>query len=145
MNTQSSDPNSSNNPADNRRADRQQRREERRAARGGRLSSGWIGGGLLIVIGVAFLLQNLGALTLGGNWWALFILIPAVGAFAAAWRSYQNAGGHLNAAARGSLIGGLILTMVAAIFLFNLNWGLLGPVLLVLAGIGILLNTSLPG
>ena len=60
-------------------------------------------------------------------------------------KSYQDAGGHMNIAARGSLIAGLVFTMIAAIFLFNLNWTILGPALLILAGTGILLNTLLPG
>jgi hypothetical protein len=119
--------------------------QERREARGG--AGAWIGGLLLIALGVIFLLQNQGITILNNlqNWWALFILIPAVGAFANAWRAFNQAGGRLNAAARGSLIGGLILTMVAAIFLFNLDWGLLGPVLIILVGAGVLLNTTLPG
>jgi hypothetical protein len=93
-------------------------------------------------LGIIFLLRELTTFSLD-NWWALFILIPAVGSFGAAWRSYQNAGGHLTAGSRGSFITGLILTMVTMIFLFNLNWGLLGPILLILAGIGILINVVL--
>jgi len=120
---------------------RQQRREERRTRRGG---NSWIGGAVLILIGLVLLLQNFGKMALQ-NWWALFILIPALGAFANAWRTYQQADGHLTGAARSSLLGGFILTMVAAVFLFNLNWALLGPVLLILAGIGIFVNVILPG
>ena len=123
------------------KSDRQQRLEERRERRS---RNSWIGGAVLILIGVILLLQNLGKTVLE-NWWALFILIPALGAFANAWRSYQEAGGHLTGSARGSLLGGFILTMVAAIFLFNLNWALLGPILLILAGIGIFVNVILPG
>jgi len=74
----------------------------------------------------------------------LFILLPALGAFGAAWRSYQNEG-RLTASARGSLVGGLVLVLIAAIFLFGLDWGLLGPVVIILAGAGLLLNTLLPG
>lgn len=124
------------------REERRLRREERRAGRGS--SGAWFGGAILIILGIIFLLQNMGALALE-NWWALFILLPAVGAFGNAWRAYQNSGGRLTAPARGSLIGGLVLTMIAAVFLFNLQWGILGPVILILAGIGILLNTFLPG
>ncbi len=120
---------------------RRRRREERRAGRG--YGGAWIGGTVLIILGVVFLLQNLGAFALE-NWWALFILIPAVGSFGNAWREYQGAGGYLTPSARGSMIGGLVLTMVAAIFLFNLNWGLLGPILIILAGTAILLNALLP-
>jgi hypothetical protein len=127
-----------------RHEERQRRREERWAARGGRHGGTWVLGGILILLGIIFLLQNMGLAFLS-NWWALFILLPAFGAFTAAWRTYQGAGGHLTAASRGSLIGGLVLTMIAAIFLFNLNWTILGPALLILAGIGILLNALLPG
>ena len=118
--------------------ERRRRREERRAGR-----MPWLGGVILIALGIIFLLQNFGLPVLD-NWWALFILLPAVGAFGNAWRDYQNAGGRLTASARWSLIVGLILTIVTAIFLFNLNWGLLGPVLIILAGLGLLLNALLP-
>ncbi len=124
-----------------RREERWAARDERRAASGGR--GAWIGGAILIIIGLVFLLQNMGAFVLN-NWWALFILLPAVAAFGSAWRSYQSAGGRLTAGARGSLIGGLILVLVAAVFLFGLNWGVVGPILIVLAGIGLLLNAFLP-
>jgi len=117
------------------------RREELRA---GRPEITWIFGGVLIIIGIFVLLQNMKIVSLN-NWWAFFILIPAIGAFASAWRAYQNTQGHLTVAARGSLMVGFILTMVTAIFLFNLNWMILGPVLLILAGIGILINAIIPG
>ena len=54
--------------------------------------SGWILGLVLIAVGGVFLLQNSGFPVLVGNWWALFILIPAIGAFAAAWTLYQQTG-----------------------------------------------------
>lgn len=123
---------------------RQLRREARRAARGDSLAGAWAGGIILIVLGIVFLGQNLNLFSFD-NWWAVFILIPAIGAFGAAWRNYQEAGGRLTAGTRASLFGGLILTMVAAAFLFNLEWGILGPVFIILVGIGILVNTLLPG
>jgi len=61
-------------------AERAPRRAERRAARyagGGAL----IGGVALIAFGVIVMLQNMGLVQLH-NWWALFILIPALGSFA---------------------------------------------------------------
>jgi hypothetical protein len=128
---------------DMRREAREMRREERRVGRGDRPGGGLIAGAVLVVVGAVLLAQNFGITTLD-NWWALFILIPAVGALGNAWRSYQAAGGRLTTGARGSLIGGLVLLMVTAIFLFNLNWGLLGPIVIILAGVGLLLNTFLP-
>jgi hypothetical protein len=126
-----------------RHAGRYQRLEERRAARASRYGGTWIGGAILILAGILLMFQNLTLFTLQ-NWWALFILIPAVGAFANAWRAYQSQS-RLTAQARASLISGIILTMVAAIFLLNLNWTILGPVLLILGGLGVLLNAMLPG
>ena len=107
-----------------------------------RKNTAWIGGAVLIVIGVVFLLQNISGLNLG-NWWALFILIPAVGSLATAWRLYQTHG-RLTSAVRGPLIGGFILLLVSAIFLFNLDWGKVWPFFLIIAGLGAL-ATSLLG
>lgn len=126
-----------------RREWRRERREERRAARGDRNRGAWVGGVALIILGVVFLLQNTAAFALE-NWWALFILIPALGAFERAWRHYQEAGGRLTASVRSALLGGLVLIVVAAAFLFNLEWGLLGPVLILLVGIALLINALLP-
>ena len=125
-----------------RRAARAQYRAERRAARyagGGAL----VGGIMLIGLGVIFLLQNAGALYLQ-NWWALFILLPAFGSFATAHGAYRTNGGHLNSMVRGSIIGGLVFTVIAVVFLFNLNFSLLLPAVLIVAGVGILFNTMLP-
>jgi hypothetical protein len=78
------------------------------------------------------------------NWWALFILIPALGSFGTAWGMARAAGGHFGMRARGAFIVGLGLTLVTAMFLLNLNWTVLGPALLLLAGLGLLINAVLP-
>ncbi len=98
-------------------------------------------GGILIVIGVFLLLRNLLGLHLG-NWWALFLLIPAAGSLASAWKLYQ-AHGTIDAAVRGPLVGGVVLLFVFAMFFFGFNWSLFWPVLLILAGIGA--RRRLPG
>ena len=93
----------------------------------------------MILLGLAFLLRTNGNFIFPlNNWWALFILIPAVGAFDSAIRLYRNADNQITGPALGSLLVGLVLTFVTASFLFNLNWSLFGPLLLILAGIGIL-------
>ena len=96
----------------------------------------WIFGGILIAIGVFLLLRNLTGLNLG-NWWALFILIPAAGSLVSAWKLYE-AHGTIDAAVRGPLVGGVILLFVFAMFFFGFNWSLFWPVLMILAGIGAL-------
>ena len=40
----------------------------------------------------------------------------------------------------GAFFGGFVMSMIAAAFLFNLNWGLIWPVFLVLGGVGIFLT-----
>ncbi len=128
-----------NEPFDRHEA-RRQRREARRAALGDpSRGSTWVTGFILILLGLAFLLRTTGNFNFPlNNWWALFILIPAVGAFDTALRMYRNADNQLTGPALGSLLVGLVLTFVTASFLFNLNWSLFGPIILILAGIGIL-------
>ncbi len=109
-----------------------------------RHSSNWIVGAILILGGIFILLQNLNNFHLY-NWWALFILIPAAGSFERAWSYYQSSGGRLTARARSAFVGGLILSLIAATFLFGLKWSILGPALLILVGLSLLLNATLPG
>ena len=132
MNDQSPNNNPQPEPLDRHEARRQRLADP---SRGG----SWIAGLILIVLGVAFLMQNMGAFFIPlKNWWALFILIPAFGALDTALRIYRSEGNQLTAPARGSLIVGLVLTFVTASFLFDLSWSYFGPVLIILMGIGIL-------
>lgn len=116
-----------------RREERWQHRQERRDALWGR-NGAWIGGVLLIVLGVIFLLQNFG-FPLPENWWAVFILIPAAAAFSGAWSMYQRNGRQVTTAVRGALISGLILTALAVAFFFNFDFGKFWPVILILLGV----------
>ncbi len=98
-------------------------------------SNGWFGVAL-IALGLVFLVQNYLGYELH-NWWALFILIPAIGSFGAAyslWREHGSA-----TAAAGSLTMGILFTAVAAIFLLGLPWGRVWPVFIILAGLAMLL------
>ena len=98
---------------------------------------------ILIILGGLFLTQNIGSNISLRNWWALFILIPAVGAIETGIRIYRHAGNQLTAPASGSLLVGGVLTVVTLGFLFNINWTFFGPALLILAGIGVLVNAML--
>ena len=118
---------------------RRQRREERLAdpSRGG----GWIAGIILILLGGMFLLRNTGIFDITfKNWWALFILIPAIGSLDSAIRIYRHAGNRLTAPARGSALVGLVLLFVTGMFLFDISWTFFGPILLILVGIGIIVT-----
>ena len=120
-------------------AERRARREEHSHGHASRRNA-WIWGALLIVLGVALLFENLGIPFLT-NWWALFILIPAFWAFVGAWERYK-AGGRLTRAVAGSLTGGVLLTLLALVFLFNVGLGVYWPLLLIVGG-GALLATGL--
>ena len=113
------------------------RLEKLRRSRG---RESWIVGAILIVLGVGFLMQNLTGFYLD-NWWALFILIPAIGSFRRGWQAMQNNDGQVSSFARSSFIGGLVLTAVAVILLFNLDWVIFGPILLIIVGVAMLLNS----
>jgi hypothetical protein len=124
--------------------ERRQRREARRAARRMSGQGAWIVGAILILLGGVFLLQNLGVTGMYfNNWWALFILIPAFGAFERGLHSYREAGNQLTSGARNGFFTGSILLLVTIVFLFNLDWTYVGPIILVVAGVAILASTML--
>lgn len=93
---------------------------------------------ILIGLGIFFLVSHTGGFFIQ-NWWALFILIPACNNLNEAWQSYQ-ANGRLTRHARHSLMGGLLIGMVAIFFLFSLSWNLFWPLVLIILGTGSLLN-----
>lgn len=112
--------------------------EEIRPRQVQRQSSNITGGLILISIGTFFLLSQLTGFHLQ-NWWALFILIPAFHNLNEAWQSYQ-ANGRFQGQTSRALMSGLFLSMIAAFFLLNLSWNLFWPIVLILVGIGALLN-----
>jgi len=117
------------------RAERWARREARWQRHAGR-PYGWIGGALLIMLGVVFLLQNMGIRFLT-NLWALFFLIPAFWAYVAAWDNYQDKS-RLSPGGASALTVGILLTILAMVFLLNLDVGLFWPVILILGGSALL-------
>lgn len=102
----------------------------------------WLPGVVLIALGIVFLINNVSGFELD-NWWALFILIPAFDAFARAWRRYQQ-NGLLDRHARQPLLTGMLLTGLAAFFLFELPWAWIGPIVLIVLGLALLGNELLP-
>lgn len=124
-------------------------REQRRAERAARWGAHpmrrhrWIWGAILILLGVIFLLQNLGLLFLK-NWGVLFILIPAFWFYVAAWDSLQQ-NKRLTRRAASSLIVAAILTILTLVLLVGLPVGhLVWPVLLIVGGLAILLTGLFP-
>lgn len=110
------------------------KKEERLTIERGNQS--WAGGAILIGIGLVFLLSNVTDFRLD-NWWALFILIPVVGMWSQALRSYR-AFGRMTEEARSALLSSLFPLFVASIFLFNWDWGQVWPGFIIIAGINAL-------
>ncbi len=124
-------------PLDWRDMRRQQRAEWRAARRQWRGNNGWIGGAILILLGVIFLLQNAG-LFFVQNWWAVFILIPALGSLWTAYTLYRNTGELGSPPFIGSLVIGALLLLLALGFLFGIDAGLFLPVAMILGGLAVL-------
>ncbi|MBN1248220.1 MAG: hypothetical protein JXC32_11220 [Anaerolineae bacterium] len=111
-------------------------RDWERGRRRWRSPGSWLGGAILIILGLIFLAENLGmSIPILDNWWALFILIPAVGALNNARQEYERNGRRFNSSVSGSLMGGLAMVLVTLTFLFSWPWGVIWPVFLILAGL----------
>jgi hypothetical protein len=97
-----------------------------------------IGALVLIALGIIFLLQSNG-FVVNFAWWAVFILIPGALILGRGIMTYSQTG-SLDSATRGSITGGTILLMVGAIFLFDLDWGKVWPVFLIVPGVFMLMG-----
>lgn len=93
---------------------------------------------ILIVIGLFLVLQRLG---ISGfeNWWAIFILIPAISSTENLVRELRSSRGFHFAIA-STILGILFPTAVAFMFLFDLDWSLYWPIFIMLAGISMILT-----
>ncbi|UCG26093.1 MAG: hypothetical protein JSW55_08965 [Chloroflexota bacterium] len=122
----------------------QAKMDEETAANDKKKGDNWIMGAVLIILGGLFLLGNILPGSFVNNWWAVFILIPALYSLNQARRSYSRHG-RLTSRGRSSLIGGLMILTVALIFLLGLDWGVVWPVFIIIVGLGILLQFSSRG
>jgi hypothetical protein len=96
----------------------------------------WIPGLVLIGIGLVFLLQNYLGREIH-NWWALFILIPV---FFTLERGYESLQAGRSGETIGQLMGGLVLVALIVIFLFDLPFGQLWPIFLIIGGLSLLFS-----
>jgi uncharacterized membrane-anchored protein len=112
------------------------------ASRKRNADSNWILGAALLLVGVIFLLNNLTGWKLA-NWWMVFLLIPALGSFATAWRRYRDVGRSQRRAVIRPVVMGLILVLLMVVLLFELKWQIFLSMLLILAGVVALLGALL--
>ncbi len=99
----------------------------------------WVVGGVLILVGLVFVLRDVTGFELH-NWWALFLLIPAFGSLVTSYEIYVRAGRRFTPAARGPLVGAAVVLVIAAIFLFGIAWEFAWPFLLIVACVGVMLT-----
>mgnify|MGYP001412428959 CR=1 FL=1 len=99
----------------------------------------------LILIGAVFLLRNLDLLPMDSNWWALLLLVPLffLGARILELRAKQ--GGGFPPEARGALTGFLSIALVMVIFIFDLDWGDVWPLFIILVGVSFLFGGTKGG
>jgi hypothetical protein len=145
--TQSTNTDSSNLPTGEPKytGSRDYRRGMRRMHHTGRYGAGggaWVGGAVLVLLGTVLLLENAG-MFLNANAWALFILIPAAGAFGSAWNLFLRSDEGLSGNCIRSLMTGIVLTGLAFALFFSLDLTYLGPVMLILIGAGGVLSAFL--
>ena len=93
---------------------------------------------VLILVGIAILVNYFTDYSLE-NWWALFMLLPAGYIFMTIWRDYKE-NGRLSRKSSSSIIPGLVMIAMVAIFLFNLSWAIFWPVTIIAVGFSILLG-----
>jgi hypothetical protein len=118
-----------------RRADRDLRRAQRRSSYG-TIYGSWLPGIILVLLGGIFLAQNYFGASLR-NWWALFILIPALSTLTTAYALWRD--GHADWAT-GPFMAGLGFLVLTAMFLLDLPIGQLWPLFLIVAGVGLLFS-----
>ena len=93
-----------------------------------------LGGVALVLLGVVFTAVNLLGIGQLENWWSGFILLPGI-LFLGLGRMMWWGNGRFAFLPRFSTGLGLVITTVALMFLFGLNWELWWPMMIVVPGV----------
>lgn len=105
----------------------------------------WIG--LAFIAGGAVILLNQsGLLSFKLNWWAFFILVPAIGSFSNAYNCYRATNNlfHMSVmmpALIGLFMIGLMFNLLSGNG-WNFNWNFLWPAMLIIIGLGMIFSRS---
>lgn len=105
----------------------------------------WIGLAF-IAGGVVVLLNQSGVLSIKFNWWAFFIVIPAIGSLHNAYRRYRATNnlfdmGVMIPALMGLFMIGLMYNLLSGNG-WNFNWNLLWPAMFIIIGLGMIFGRS---
>ena len=96
----------------------------------------------VIAVGVVFLLRNLGIdlpFLQFHNWWAVFILIGALGPLSYAAQRW-HALGRVDGLVLHSLLSALVVLLVASFFLLDLSWERWWPLFVIYGGLWMLVK-----
>jgi hypothetical protein len=100
----------------------------------------WYGGAVLIIVGLAFIVENLHLPFIQeGNWWAIFLLIPIVAILDDIYRIYTTSTERKTGAITSKVVGLLIISVIMIVFLFGVNLGIYWPLVLIAAGLAFLI------
>ena len=105
----------------------------------------WIGLAF-IAGGVTVLLNQSGLLSFEFNWWAFFIVIPAIGSFRNAYNRYRATNnlfdmGVMMPALIGLFMIGLMFNLLSGNG-WNFNWSLFWPLMFIIIGLGMIFGRS---
>lgn len=105
----------------------------------------WVG---LVLIGggTIVLLNQSGLLSFELNWWAFFILIPAIGSFSSAYNRYRATNNLFDMSVMMPALIGLFMIGLMFNLLsgngWNFNWNLFWPIMLIIIGLGMIFGRS---
>ena len=103
----------------------------------------WIGAGAILV-GVAFLLKNLNVIDvtalLGYRWYAWLVLLPGIGNLVNAYLLYRAEANKVTMGVRVLIGLGLIIIILAVLMLIGLAWNILGPLMIIGAGLAFIIS-----
>lgn len=105
----------------------------------------WIG--LAFMAGGAIVLLNQsGLLSIKFNWWAFFIVIPAIGSFRNAYSRYRATNNLFDMSVMMPALIGLFMIGLMFNLLsgngWNFNWNLLWPLMFIIIGMGMIFGRS---
>lgn len=111
-----------------------------------RTHGGWLMGIVVIAIGVLFLLHNFGLRLVFleyRNWWAVLILLFALGPLSLAYRHFRTVG-QIDADMAYHLTSAAAIVTVGLIFLLDLRWDRWWPLFVIYGGLWMLVRRRYP-
>ena len=99
------------------------------------------GGLFLVFVGGAIFLSKVLGIQLE-NWWALFILVPALTMFGIGWAIPRPDNGRFHLISRLFFATGLVVLVVAGMFLMNLDWSVWWPLMIVTPGVSLIIASG---